>query len=391
MDFIKKNNTKIKDQSKDKKSTIKNIDEKHTDMMNTFLVLEKETIPKLLQEKSGLKKKLKYLEDHDKQHTDEYFEIQDNIEDIRQEIKDLRFKKKNYLLDNSKYIFNYYEEKQKISNGNNTKNTDSINQFFKIKAKTEESADINSDRYKSSKKMYQEYWKNVEGEILRLQEYVLQTDTCLVCNQGELIPQEEEGILICNNVECGKFLLHIVDNQKPVNKEMPNEVSYTAYIRLNHFKEILSQFQAKETTKIPDEVIDAVRKRIQKERKNISEINYKEMRNILSILGYNKYFEHIQYINSMLGIQPPVMDDELIETLCVLFIEIQQPWALFCPITRTNFFNYTYILCQLCILLDQRQYLPYIPMMKDRIKQLEQDMIWKKVCDYLDWEYFPTV
>ena len=391
MDFIKKNNTKIKDQPKDKKSTIKNIDEKHTDMMNTFLVLEKETIPKLLQEKSCLKKKLKYLEDHDKHHTDEYFEIQDTIEDIRQEIKDLRFKKKNYLLDNSKYIFNYYEEKQKISNGNNTKNTDSINQFFKIKAKTEESSDINSDRYKSSKKMYQEYWKNVEGEILRLQEYVLQTDTCLVCNQGELIPQEEEGILICNNVECGKFLLHIVDNQKPVNKEMPNEVSYTAYIRLNHFKEILSQFQAKETTKIPDEVIDAVRKRIQKERKNISEINYKEMRNILSILGYNKYFEHIQYINSMLGIQPPVMDDELIETLCVLFIEIQQPWALFCPITRTNFFNYTYILCQLCILLDQRQYLPYIPMMKDRIKQLEQDMIWKKVCDYLDWEYFPTV
>ena len=29
--------------------------------------------------------------------------------------------------------------------------------------------------------------------------------------------------------------------------------------------------------------------------------------------------------------------------------------------------------------------------MKDRIKQLEQDMIWKQVCDYLDWEYFPTV
>ena len=60
-------------------------------------------------------------------------------------------------------------------------------------------------------------------------------------------------------------------------------------------------------------------------------------------------------------------------------------------LTRTNFFNYTYILCQLCVLLDQHQYLPYIPMMKDRIKQLEQDMIWKKVCEYLDWEYFPTV
>jgi hypothetical protein len=30
-------------------------------------------------------------------------------------------------------------------------------------------------------------------------------------------------------------------------------------------------------------------------------------------------------------------------------------------------------------------------MMKDREKQLEQDMIWKKVCNELDWEFFPTV
>ena len=314
MDFIN-TTTKINKENKNTKSFpthevgVKNIDEKHTDIMTTFFVLEKDTIPNLIHDKNVLKKRLKHLENNTKQHTDEYFEIQDKMEDIREEIRVMKRQKKKYLLDNSKYIFNYYEEKQKISNGKNMKNVDSINQFFKIKAKTEEGVDVNSDKYKSSKKIYQEYWKNVEGEIMHLQEYVLQTDTCLICNQGELIPQEEEGVLICNNVACGKFILHIVDNQKPVNKEMPNEVSYTAYIRLNHFKEILSQFQAKETTKIPDEVIDAVRKRIQKERRNISEINYKEMRNILSILGYNKYFEHIQYINSMLGIQPPVMDD----------------------------------------------------------------------------------
>ena len=377
--------------SSKKKDPTQNIDEKHTDIMNSFYVIDNDTIPKLLEEKQKIKKRLKYFENHHLQNTDEYFEWRDKKQEISQEIQELKIKKKNYLLDNSKYIFNYYEEKQKISNGKNIKNSNSINQFFKIKAKTDESSDMNSDKYTSSKKIYQEYWKNVEGEIMHLQDYVLKTDLCLVCKQGELIPQEEEGILICNNIQCGKFILHIVDNQKPVNKEMPNEVSYTAYIRLNHFKEILSQFQAKETTKIPDEVMDAVKKRIQKERKQMSEINYKEMRNMLSILGYNKYFEHIQYINSIIGIQPPIMDNELIDTLCVLFIEIQQPWALFCPITRTNFFNYTYILCQLCILLDQRQYLPYIPMMKDRIKQLEQDMIWKKVCDYLDWEYFPTV
>lgn len=373
--------------NKKKDQTNITIDEKHNDMMSMYYVIENETIPNIENEITRLYEKIKSMN----KKSEKYYDTIDVIKEKKKKIKELNVNKKEYLLNNSKYIFHYYEEKQKISLGDNVKDVTTINNFFKIKGKTDDSKDINSDKYKHSKKMYQQYWKNIgEGDV-NLQDYVMDTETCLLCNQGELIPLEEEGVLICNNKKCGKFVVNIVENQKPLNKEVPNEVSYTAYIRLNHFKEILSQFQAKETTKIPDEVLDNVKKRIRKERKKITELNYTEMRSILSILGYNKYFEHIQYINSILGIKPPVMDEELIETLCVLFIEIQQPWAIFCPVTRTNFFNYTYILCQLCVLLDQHQYLPYIPMMKDRIKQLEQDMIWKKVCEYLDWEYFPTV
>lgn len=365
------------------------IDEKHNDLMQMHYVIENDTIPKLEEELKNLFAEAKSLKN---KKSEKYFDIIDSIKEKKQEIKHLKECKNDYLLKNSRFIFEYYEEKQKISVGENEKDKTTINRFFKIKGKTDESSSIHSDKYKQSKKLYQQYWKNVGvNETVQLQDYVMDSETCLYCNQGELIPLEEEGVLICNNTACGKFVIHIINNQKPSNKEIPNEVSYTAYIRLNHFKEILSQFQAKETTKIPEEVLEAVRQRIKKERKNINELNYLEMRNILSILGYNKYFEHIQYINSILGIKPPIMNEELIETLCVLFIEIQQPWAIFCPITRTNFFNYTYILCQLCVLLDQHQYLPFIPMMKDRIKQLEQDMIWKKVCNYLDWEYFPTV
>ncbi len=373
---------------KKKTNNTTSIDEKHNDMMSMYYVIERETIPKLKTEIGDLIKQAKDIK-HKKSEL--YFDIVDTIKSKKQELKQLQQGKKDYLLNNSKYIFHYYEEKQKINLGENVKDKKTIHTFFKLKGQNDESSNLNSERYNQSKRLFQQYWKNVGQDIIHLQDYVLDSETCLLCNQGELIPLEEEGVLICNNKLCGKFVIHIVDNQKPLNKEMPNEVSYTAYIRLNHFKEILSQFQAKETTRIPEEVLNAVRQRIRKERKKISELNYTEMRNILSILGYNKYFEHIQYINSILGIKPPVMDEELIETLCVLFIEIQQPWAIFCPITRTNFFNYTYILCQLCVLLDQRQYLPFIPMMKDRIKQLEQDMIWKKVCEYLDWVYYPTV
>ena len=44
--------------------------------------------------------------------------------------------------------------------------------------------------------------------------------------------------------------------EKPNNR--PTQRSFLT-THLNHFKEILSQFQAKETTQIPEEVIDAIK------------------------------------------------------------------------------------------------------------------------------------
>ena len=361
------------------------IDKKHSQMMEEFYNDEIDIIPQLVGEKNQLKIKIRELSSD---RIDEFVDMKDQIENIKSKIKELRLKKKRYLLNNSQHIFNYFEEKKKISNGESN-NVNVLNSFFKLKTVEVDPTDKNS----SSKQSIINYWKNVNNEITNIGDFVIPTDICASCHKGELIPQDEEGVMICNNRDCGKFVTFIVDSSKPSNKEPPNEVSYTAYIRLNHFKEILSQFQAKETTQIPEHVIDDIRLRIKKERiSNLAEeINYDKMREILRKLGYNKYFEHIQYINSIFGIRPPIMNEALHETLCVLFIEIQQPWAIHCPPSRTNFFNYTYTLYQLCVLLDQTQYLPYIPLMKDREKQLEQDQIWCKVCKDLDWEYHATV
>jgi hypothetical protein len=375
-----------------KKNTIINtIDETHQSMLIKFQEHKEETIPNLINEKKRLNAIIPTLK---KGQVSEYMEISDQIKTITSQIRELKLEKKRYLLDNSKYIFDFFEQKKQISGNsiNVNQNTDTLNSFFKIKSTNNESSDINNEKYTQSKQYLQQYWRNMNIGTLQPQDYIINADKCEYCNEGELIPQDEEGVLICNNLQCCKFVTYIVDSNKPSNKEPPNEVSYTAYIRLNHFKEILSQFQAKETTQIPEEVIENIRARIKKERiTNMKEINYDKMRDILRKLNYNKYFEHIQYINSLFGVKPPIMNEELHETLCVLFIEIQKPWAVHCPPNRTNFFNYTYTLYQLCVLLDQTQYLPYIPMMKDREKQLEQDMIWKKVCGDLDWEYFPTV
>jgi hypothetical protein len=361
------------------------IDKKHSQMLEDFHNNETVRIPELIQQKDTIKQQLRST---NLEQVELRMELKDKINTINDRIKHYKLEKKQYLLDNSEHIFNYFEEKKKISNGG-TKNVNVLNDFFKLK----QTVDDSTDKPCTSKKSIVNYWKNVNNEIVNPHDFVMPTDICCFCSKGEMIPQDEDGVLICNNRECAKFVSYIVDSSKPSNKEAPNEVSYTAYIRLNHFKEILSQFQAKETTQIPEDVIENIRIRIKKERiQNLAEeINYDKMREILRKLGYNKYFEHIQYINSIFGIRPPIMNEHLHETLCVLFIEIQKPWAVHCPANRTNFFNYTYTLYQLCVLLDQTQYLPYIPLMKDREKQLEQDQIWCKVCKDLDWEYYPTV
>lgn len=372
------------------------IDIKHGEMLQHFQNTESTTIPALIREKQKLREQIATLKEH---QIDEYMDICDKIQSIKQQMSSLKKEKKQYLLDNSKFIFHYFEQKQQISNADNQEPKQScnvINSFFKIKASVEkdgsDTTNPNSEKYSQSKKLYQKYWRNVNGEIGNIQDFIQSSDVCEFCRRGEMIPQDEEGILICNNRDCGKFVTYIVDNNKPTNKEPPNEVSYTAYIRLNHFKEILSQFQAKETTQIPEEVINAIRARIKKERiEDMSQITYDKMRDILRKLGLNKYFEHIQYINSLFGIKPPIMNEELHETLCVLFIEIQKPWAMHCPANRTNFFNYTYTLYQLCVLLDQTQYLPYIPLLKDLEKQRAQDQIWQQVCNTLGWLYIPSI
>jgi hypothetical protein len=359
------------------------IDKKHSQMLEKFTKNESEIIPKLKSQIRELENTLNNLAEN---ATDRKMDIEDQIRAHKTHIKKLRNEKKHYFLENSKYIFNYFEEKKRISSGEK-QNVNVLNSFFKIK--TEE----NIEKISNLKHYITNYWKNVDNEITNIQDFIVPTDVCIYCRQGEFIPQDEEGILICNNKDCGRFVSYIVDGSKPSNKEPPNEVSYTAYIRLNHFKEILSQFQAKETTQIPEAVIENIRNRLKKERIKdyATELNYEKMREILRKLGYNKYFEHIQYINSIFGIRPPFMSDELHETLCVLFIEIQKPWAIHCPANRTNFFNYTYTLYQLCVLLGQSQFLPHIPLLKDQEKQREQDMIWKRVCDTLDWCYYPTV
>ena len=355
------------------------LDSKHTDFQNSFYENEIVLIPKLNKEIKDLQKELKNID----LSIDKKLEIKENISSLKKEKNFYKSSKKEYYLENIQHIFNYFESKKNISSGLSNDKVKSLNNFFNVPSETNEK---DNDESLNS---VQCYFRNINHTFIDQNNYIFPTDICAICKKGELIPIEYEGILVCNN--CSNNTKFLIENEKPSYKEPPKEVCFYAYKRINHFREILAQFQAKETTQIPDQVLENIRFQIKKERIDLSQITNKKAKEILKKLGYNKYYEHIPFIKDKLGIKPPIMSPELEETLCNLFSSIQEPYSKFCPEERVNFLNYYYTVYKLCELLDQKQFLPFFPMLKDREKRIEQDEIWKKICNELDWEFIPTI
>jgi len=381
--FKPKSNKKIKFNKK----TAITLDTKHKEFLNEFS--KDEYI--IVDYKNQLNElKQKFENEKETLTIESKLEITDRINELKENIKETKYKKRDYLLDNSKYIFQYFENKKNISGGSKTEahtnKSKAVNNFFKIKEEIDNSINIIQ---KNNDNIVLKYLSNVSDDFLDVNNFVYQTDVCQFCHKGELIPLEEEGIMVCNS--CSRTIPYLIENEKPSYKEPPKEVCFYAYKRINHFKEILAQFQGKETTQIPYDVIENIKLQIKKERISVSQITNIKTKEILKKLGYNKYYEHIPFIKDKLGIKPPIMSPELEETLCNLFIDLQSPYSKYCPDDRVNFLNYYYTAYKLCELLGEEKYLEHFPMLKDPEKRMEQDIIWKKICQELNWEFIPTI
>jgi hypothetical protein len=273
-------------------------------------------------------------------------------------------------------VFEYFEGKQEVSEGAPGK-TRVLNSFFFGADSEEPTTAGGPDRY----------LERHDPTAFRLDRYTVDTRLC-PCG-GETVPIAAEGVSVCRG--CGIQTRRIVESERPSYREPPKEVCFYAYKRINHFREILAQFQAKETTNVPAEVISAIKAQVRKERLALNQLTNQRTKDILKKLGLNKYYEHIPFIKDKLGIRPPLMPPHLEEKLCSLFLEVEKQYARHCPDHRVNFLNYYYVLYKMCELLGERRFLKHFPMLKDPVKRIEQDAVWACICGDLNWKFIPTV
>jgi hypothetical protein len=213
---------------------------------------------------------------------------------------------------------------------------------------------------------------------------------CELC-ENEMTLYPSDGIQICT--ECGYQEYVVIESDKPSFKDPPLEVCYFSYKRINHFNEWLAQFQAKESTEIPDEVYEKIIAEIKKERiTNLEKLDTKKIRAYLKKNKLNKFYDHAAHILYQInGISPPHMSKELEEKLRLMFKEIQGPFMEVCPKWRKNFLNYSYVLHKFVELLSLDEYKVYFPLLKDREKLHQTDMIWKKICEKIGWHFIKSI
>jgi hypothetical protein len=159
------------------------------------------------------------------------------------------------------------------------------------------------------------------------------------------------------------------------------------------FSNGLSQFQAKESTEISDEIIELIKSELRKQRfKYLDYTKIDQVQKILKKLKLNDFYEHIAFIISKITGKPaPSINRETEETLKKMFDKIQEPFEKHCPKDRINFLSYSYVLHKFFQLLELDEYVKCFPLLKSRQKLRIQDEIWKKICIDCEWEFYPSV
>lgn len=211
---------------------------------------------------------------------------------------------------------------------------------------------------------------------------------CHDCQVPKVL-QYKESKYICP--QCGLEEVTFIDSDRPSFKDPPPDANYFAYKRINHFNELLAQFQAKESTHIPKEVFDTIRKELKKERKSVKQLDFDLVKTYLKKHAdkhYNQYYDHIFHIiNRLNGDKPLNMTPEMENNLRYLFLQIQKPFDKFCPEERKNFISYNFVFYKFCKLLGYKEFLKYFPLLKSKDKLYEQEKIWQKIMTEIGLPY----
>ena len=274
-------------------------------------------------------------------------------------------------------LVSYYNIKEHDSDVTESKNILS----FLCKKKIVDEKPKN-DKPSNKTELFEKYCQITEGIRVTPDDGSKRLKYCLECKIEKILNLVESSY-ICPL--CGDMEVIIMDEDIQIK-------DYSPYKRLNRFREWLNAFQAKQSPEIDEQIYrDIINELNRKRMTDLSTLNRTKMRSILKKLKYNNLYEHIHYIiNKLSGLPPPKITRDMEKMFIRMFLMIQEPWMKHKPIDRKNFLSYSFVLHKFCELLELDHLLECFPLHKQLDILMDNDSIWKKICNDLNWDFISS-
>ena len=327
--------------------------------------------------------------------------------DLERELADLVFekdryesgaKRREYLANAKSYLEQYHSSSDEHARGNVADSLvrlaeDQTPIRFRKRSdltRTIRMASLTNDRGVEQHSLHDEFLSEFHGHCPPV--YIAHGDFCVNCDNVQL-QRDTDATLICP--QCGASVVVYDATASAVSWGDDMDYASFQYKRVNHFHEWLNTSMAKQCVDIPDDVLQSVMQRLAREKIRPEQIDAACVRNVLKELKLRKYYEHSLLLSCRLtGRSPPRLSPAQEEQLKSLFSKIQAPFERvrdkLAP-DRKNFLSYSYVLYKFCELLGLDEFRENFALLKGKDKLHKQDVLFKAICEELDWAFVPSV
>ena len=219
--------------------------------------------------------------------------------------------------------------------------------------------------------------------------YLNPHDMCEDCD----VPMElalSHPILICPLCHATRIFLDVTSASMGFGKNV--EFTRFNYERVNHFRDYLIKFQAKEKAVVPEEILVRVMEQLKLLGKTREKTTIMDIREIMrERLKASDWYDNISQIYCrVLNKPPPCLSEIQVQKYTSCFQLIQGPFERRPKDDRKNFLSYSYCMNKFSQLLGYDYLVKFFPLLRGPKKLQRHDNIWKFICDEVDWEFIPS-
>lgn len=247
----------------------------------------------------------------------------------------------------------------------------------------------------------------LEYKRIRAIEKTLQEDTrvrnvasqesiqsCERCGNEKVVVYDKcTNDIIC--IKCGTVLAKGEGTETYFDKNrlhITKKTTSFTYDPGNHFRSWLNHVQAKETTYIPDSVIETVEEERKIHRVPKSQMTSKHVISFLHKRGLSQYYKNsFKILYQITKIMPLRLAPEHEMCLGFMFLKMKNAWPFVKPSNRINLLSYSLVLHNYCSLQGWDHYLHLFPLPKNDKRRQKQEGIFQDLEKFLKWDQFRQI